>query len=150
MLNPTAQQRKIKEVYFVLAGPENSCPQRHVMLRTKFNKNGAKIPSKTTDKSTFQLGSILWPTWSHFGKVWGVKMRPSWHQIASKMTLQINPKNDHILDRSWDQFGAPTWLPRGSARNNVSTFFLLLSPSWGQDGPKTPQEPPQIPILIDF
>ena len=75
-----------------------------VALFQKINKNDAKILSKTAFKSTPQLGSILWPTWLHFGRVLGVKMDPSWHQIASKMALQIHPKNDHILNRSWDQF----------------------------------------------
>ena len=60
------------------------------MLRSKINKNGAKIPSKTSVKSTSQQGSILEPTWLHFGKVLGAKLGPSWHKIAPK----VDTKND--------------------------------------------------------
>ena len=69
------------------------------MLRYIFNKNGAKIPSKTNVKSTPQLASILVPTWLHFGRVLGAKLEPSWHQIASKADPKNDTKNDHLLDR---------------------------------------------------
>ena len=47
------------------------------MLRSKINKNGAKIPSKTSVKSTPQLASILEPIWLHFGRVLGAKLAPN-------------------------------------------------------------------------
>ena len=64
----------------------------HVMLCTKFNKIGAKIPSKTSVKSTSQLGSILEPTWLHFGRVLGAKLEPRSHQIAPKVDLKKDRK----------------------------------------------------------
>ena len=125
----------------------------HVMLATKMYKNPYNNPQKTGLKSTPQLGSILWPTWPHFGRVWGVKMEPSWHQIASKMTLQIYPKNDHILNRSWDQFWSilgSNLAPKRGPKKSFFDVFLALEPILG---PRWPQDPPralQITILIDF
>ena len=39
----------------------------HVMLSTKIDKNRLSILQKTASKSMLQLGSILEPTWLHFG-----------------------------------------------------------------------------------
>ena len=61
----------------------------HVMLSTKIYKNRPNILQKTAPKSMLQLGSILEPTWLHFGRVLGAKMGPSWLQMAPK----IDPKN---------------------------------------------------------
>ena len=125
----------------------------HVMLATKMYKNPHSNLQKTGLKSTPQLGSILWPTWPHFGRVWGVKMDPSWHQIASEMTLQIHPKNDHILNRSWDQFWSilgSNLAPKRGPKKSFFDVFLALEPILG---PRWPQDPPralQITILIDF
>ena len=74
------------------------------MLSQQINKKRPNIHQKIPLKSTPQLGSILAPTWLHFGEVLGAKMRPSWHQIAAKLDLQIDQKINHISDRSWDQF----------------------------------------------
>ena len=74
------------------------------MLRQEINKKHSNIDQKTPLKSTPQLGSILEPTWLHFGEVLEAKMGPSWHQIAPKLDLQIDQKIDHISDRSWDRF----------------------------------------------
>ena len=49
----------------------------HVMLGQKINKNPSKIHHKTALKSTPQLASILEPTWPHFWRVLGSKMRPN-------------------------------------------------------------------------
>ena len=62
----------------------------HVMLCTKIDKHRPNIPQKTALKSMLQVGSILEPTWVNFGRVWGVKMGPSWLQMAPK----IDPKSD--------------------------------------------------------
>ena len=92
------------------------------MLCTKFNKNGAKIPSKTTVKSTSQLGSILEPTWLHFGRVLGAKLEPRWHQIAPKVDSKKYEKKNQNLDATFDQF--------------LSQLGSILGgfgdPSWGQ------------------
>ena len=71
----------------------------HVMLSTKIDKNRPNILQKTAPKSMLQLGSILKPTWLHFGRVLGVKMEPRWHQIAPKIDPKNDQKNDHLLDR---------------------------------------------------
>ena len=76
------------------------CYIGHAMLRPQINNKCAKSPSKTALKSTPQLASILEPTWLHFGRVWGAKLEPSWHQMASKVDPKSDPKNDHRLDRS--------------------------------------------------
>ena len=76
------------------------------------------------------------PTCIDFGAnldlFWGGFWKPSWHQIAPKVDAQRYQKNDHLLDRSWEQFSwtlAPIWEPRWSPK----------PPSWSQDRPKTPQ-----------
>ena len=118
----------------------------HVRLATKMYKNPYNNLQKTGLESTPQLGSILWPTWPHFGRVLGVKMGPSWHKSLQKWLSKSIQKMITFwiaLGTDFDRFGAPTWLPRGGPRNFCSMFFLLLSQSWGQDGPKTPQEPPK-------
>ena len=134
-VNPTAQQPKYRKTIKF----SDSCTffidfnySSLGMLRSKINKNGIKIPSKTSVKSTSQQGSILKPTWLHFGRALGAKLEPSWHQIASKVDAKRYQKNDHLLDRSWEQFScilAPIGEPRWSSK----------PPSWSQDRPKTPQ-----------
>ena len=76
----------------------------YVMLSTKINKNRPNIHQKTALKFMLQFWSILEPTWLYFGRVLGAKMGPRWHQIVAKIDLQIDQKNDHLLDRSWEQF----------------------------------------------
>ena len=71
----------------------------YVMLYTKINKHGANIHQKTTLKSMLQCSLILETTWLYFGKVWGVKMGPRWHQIASKIDPKINKKDYQLWDR---------------------------------------------------
>ena len=71
----------------------------HVMLSTKTDKNRLNILLKTASKSMLQLGSILEPTWLHFGRVLGVKMWPSWLQLALKTDPKNDTKNDHLWYR---------------------------------------------------
>ena len=70
----------------------------HVMLSTKIDKNQPNILQKTAPKSMLQLGSILEPTWFHFGRVMGAKMGPSWLQMASKIYPKNDQKNYKFLD----------------------------------------------------
>ena len=96
------------------------------MLCTKFDKKGAKIPSKTTVKSTSQLGSILDPTWLHFGRVLEAKLEPRSHQIVPKVDPKNDQKKDHLLDGSCNRFGsilAPAW--GGPSGYFLATFWLL-------------------------
>ena len=118
-------------------------------------KNGPNIDQKTALKPTLQLGSILEPTWLHFGRVLGSKMRPSWTKSLQKSIFKSIRKIIMFriaLGTDFSRFWAPTWLPRGGPRNHFWRFFGLLEPSWGQDGPKTlprahksPQDPPKTP-----
>ena len=92
-LNPTAQQPQYRKTNkfgdsstFFIDFSYSSLS----MLRSKINKNGAKIPSKTSAKSTPQLASILVPIWLHFGRVLGAKLAPNRSQsrctkISTKM-----------------------------------------------------------------
>ena len=117
------------------------------------NKNDANILPKTSLKSTPKLGSILDPTWHHFGRVLGAKMGPSWHQIASKINLQNDQKmitfwiaSKSIFGRFWSQNGPQM----GVTNVYILEHFGLLGVSWAQDGPKTPPRRPPAPILDDF
>ena len=56
-----------------------------------------------SDQFWCQLGPL-------FGKVLGAKMGPSWHQIALKINLPCDYKNDHMADCSWYRF-LPIWGP---------------------------------------
>ena len=80
------------------------CYFDHAMLMQKINKNAAKSLSKTPLKSTPKLASILEPTWLHFGRALGTKLGTSCHKMASKIVPKRDQKNDHCLDRSWEQF----------------------------------------------
>ena len=60
----------------------------HVMLSTKIDKNRLNILLETASKSMLQLGSILEPTWLHFGRVLGgqnvAKLAPIGSNYPSK------------------------------------------------------------------
>ena len=93
------------------------------------------------------------PTWLHFGKAWGIETGLSWHQIGPKRDLQIDPKNDHILDRFWIQFWSILDLSMAPKRGPKNFFFhviLALEPAWGpgwvQDSPRSSK----IPVLVDL
>ena len=134
------------------------------MWCSETNQNGANIYQKTGLKSTPQLVSILEPTWLHFGMVLGVKMGPSWHQIAPKIDLQIDQKNDRILNPSWHRFWtildpnlAPKRGPKKSLFEVILALEAVLGPRWPQDPPRVLPRPSQRvsgtdlePILDDF
>ena len=134
------------------------------MLSTKIDKNRLNILLKTASKSMLQLGSILEPTWLHFGRVWGVKMWPSWLQLALKIDPKNDTKNDHLLYRLkidfWSILGPNLAPKRGKHYSDFGAFFdlgALLGPRCPQDPSKrplgTPKTPPRGllgPILEDF
>ena len=101
---PTAQQPTIQPCQnslsfcVLLATSAISC---YVEM---FDKNGSNILPKTALKSTPQLGSILEPTWLHFGRVWGAKLGPSRTKSLQKSSQKVIKKNAHFLDRSWYRF----------------------------------------------
>ena len=58
-------------------------------------------------------------------------MASSWHQIASKINLQIGHLIDSVSDRFWDQFW-PVWDPFGAPWVSSGSFedhfgFILIS-----------------------
>ena len=138
------------------------------MLGQKINKNRPNILQKTILKTMPQLGWILGPTWLYFGKVLGAKMGPSWFQMALNIDPKANQKHDHFLNACKIEFLHDFWLQLGGSRGvQLSAFgslFVLLEPSWGQDGPrwrqdgpkrsqdasKTPRRGLMGPILVDF
>ena len=120
----------------------------YVMLFTKIYKNRLNNLQKTALKSMLEVGAILEPTWPHLGTVLRPKMEPNWHQIPSKIDFQIDQKNNHIFNHSWDDFFSilgPNLAPKRGPRTNFSTSFSFLAPSWGQDAPKVPPRSPQDP-----
>ena len=70
----------------------------YVVLSTKIHKNQHNIHQKTALKFMLQFSSILEPTWLCYGKVWGDKMGPRWHQIDPKIDPKImkNRSKNHI------------------------------------------------------
>ena len=56
-----------------------------VTERATIHKKRPSIFQKIALKSMLQLGSILEPTWLHFGRVLGAKREPSWLQMVSKI-----------------------------------------------------------------
>ena len=118
------------------------------MLFTKIYKNRLNNLQKTALKSMLEVGAILGPTCPHLGTVLRPKMEPNWHQIPSKIDFQIDQKNNHIFNHSWDDFFSilgPNLAPKRGPRTNFSTSFSFLAPSWGQDAPKVPPRSPQDP-----
>ena len=106
----------------------------HAMLSQQINKKRPNIHQKTPLKSTPQLGSILAPTWLHFGRFW----EPKWGQVGTKLlqnsifksikkliTFQI------ALGTDFDRFWAPKWAPIGWQNFHFLASFSLLGPSWG-------------------
>ena len=92
----------------------------------------------------------IWePTWTHFGKVWGAKMEPSWYQIAPKIDLQIDWQNHPILDPSWARFWSiliPNLAPKRGSRNKLLEVFLALETVlWRRSLQDPPKRSPRLP-----
>ena len=65
------------------------------------------------------LELILNRFWLHFGSILGVQMEPSWHQIGSKIDLQIDQKMITFwiaLGSDFGRFWPPTWPPYGGSQ----------------------------------
>ena len=104
----------------------------YVMLYTKLNKKWYRNPFNNSSQINTKLGSILHPTWLHFGRFLDPKMEPNSLQIASKIYLQIDHLMDSVSDRSWNRFW-PILNP------NLEPKTAQDPPSWSQDAPKTLQ-----------
>ena len=104
----------------------------YVMLCTKLKKKWYRNPFKNSSQINTKLGSILHPTWLHFGRFLDPKMEPNSLQIVWKINLQIDHLMDSVSDRSWDRFW-PILSP------NLEPKTAQDPPSWSQDAPKTLQ-----------
>ena len=114
----------------------------------KSMKSYTKIPSKTVFKSTPQVGSIWEPTLAHFGKVWGARMGPNWHQIVTKIKFRINQKTKTFridLDTNFGRILDPEMAPSRGAQKSL---FEVL-PLWGHLGAKMmAPRPPRHPKIL--
>ena len=139
----------------------------YVMLCTKFNKKWYRNPFKNSSQINTKLGSILHPTWLHFGRFLEPKMEPNSLQIASKINLQIDHLMDSVSDRSWDRFCSilspnlepktaqdpilkASWaiLERKSEKNQTKMGPKLIT--FNQHDPKYPQSRPRTPPWTSF
>ena len=77
--------------------------------------------------------TLLFFFWgSRWGQVGTKSLQKSIFKLIIKtITFRI------ALGADFDRFWAPKWPPRGGPRNQFSTFFELLGPSWLQDGTKS-------------
>ena len=125
------------------------CYFGHVISCSNINKHGPKINHKTALKSTPQLGSILEPTWLHFGRVWGSKMGPSWTKSLQKSIFKSIKKlslSESLLGPIFIDFGLQNRPQEGAPEITFRHFFSSwshLGPKIPQDLPKSPQDPPQ-------
>ena len=95
------------------------------------------------DFAWLPFGSLLKPTWLHFGRVWGTKLGPSWHQIAPKIDPKKQSKNwSHfvsIFGRLLLDFGANLDPNLGEQRFVMLTYVGF----WGHLGAKMTPGPPK-------
>ena len=67
-------------------------------------------------------------------------MGPSWVQMAPKIDLKLDPRNDHICDRSWDRFwedfGPQLRGPGGSNESAVRHLFRFWCPLGAKTSPR--------------
>ena len=103
----------------------------------KTAKNVSNIHPKIASRTMLQAASILAPTWLDFGLVLAPKLKPNWHQVASKIYPKSKHKNDHALDRqlgpTWPQLGpnlAPTWPNLAQLGPNLAQLGPNLAPTW--------------------
>ena len=139
----------------------------YVMLCTKFNKKWYRNPFKNSSQINTKLGSILNPTWLHFGRFLEPKMEQNSLQISSKINLQIDHLMDSVSDRSWDRFCSilspnlepktaqdpilnASWaiLERKSEKNPTKMGPKLIT--FNQHEPKDPQSRPRTPPCTSF
>ena len=138
----------------------HSCP-RLCYVVYKIDKKWYRNPFKNNSQINTKLGSILHPTWLHFGRFLEAKMEPSSLQIASKINLQIDHLMDSGSDSSWDRFWPilnPNLEPKTGPRcaqdppnwtqNKTKTYHF--QPTWPQIPLQSPQDAPMDLMFIDF
>ena len=119
----------------------------------KINKNRPKIVTKTSLKSTPQLGSIWEPTCLHFGRVWGAKLGQDGTKSLQKSIFKLIKKIITFwiaLGIDFYGFWPPTWPPRGGENVWIFALGTLLGASWGDLGAQMAPRPLQNEILDDF
>ena len=102
----------------------------YVMLCTKFKKKWYRNPFKNSSQINTKLGSVLHPTWLHFGRFLEVKMEPNSLQDAFKMqSFFILFLTSFFID-----------------------FYPNLAPTWPPNPPQNPSKSRQksIPNRIWF
>ena len=94
--NSKKYTKHIGFLYFLLLRP---C---HVTLKIqwKSSQHRSEKSSQINTPTWLDFGANLAPFWEGFGVQDGAKL----DQIGPKIDLQINQKNDHLSDRSWDRF----------------------------------------------
>ena len=120
-------------------------------------KNVSNILPKLAYKTVLQVGSILDPTWLHFGRVLAPKLEPSWHQNTLKIDPRTYEKTDRLLNRLrtdflWIlvNFGLQDGVKFSCIWRHLSSLEGVFVGSWGIMGPKTLQELIFSWFLIDF
>ena len=106
------------------------------ILRWKIKKNGAKIHSKTSVKSTPQLASILAPIWLHFGMVLGAKLVPK----RSKRRSQKWSKKQSPFRWPLDGFLIDFRVQFGGQMGRWDRSSHSFLSSWDR---RSPQDPPR-------
>ena len=102
------------------------------------------MESKINQKIDPNLDAIFSRFLSQLGSILGGFWPPSWSQVGTKWHQNPTPQPIKKIIAFWKGSGsilggfwAPTW---GGCKVVVGWLFWLLGPSWGQDGPRTPQD----------
>ena len=144
------------------------------MLCTKLKKKWYRNPFKNSSQINTKLGSILHPTWLHFGRFLEVKMEPNSLQDVFKMQSFFHSFLASFFIDFYPNL-APTWSQLGPNLASKSTPKFIQDPSWSDKvkkiqpkwgpnsslstnmSPKTPKVAPGRPhvphfhwFLIDF
>ena len=125
------------------------CYFAYLNLGPKTIKNGSNILPKLASKTMLQDGSILDPTWLHFGKVLAPKLEPSWHQNALKIDPRTYQKKERLLNRLRTDF----WcilvnfgIQDGGVMGN--TFAPYWGSLWGLGGSWAPRPSKSRSLLL--
>ena len=119
-------------------------------LRSEIAKKTSPGRSKFKQKIGQHLDFFFDGFWDQLGSILGGFWRPSWTQVGTKCHQNPTPKPIKKITgfrkaAGWilGGFWLSTWRVLGGPSGVRRATFLLLEPSWRQDGPKTPQEAPR-------
>ena len=118
----------------------HGCVRKAVFLG--FDAMHAFLCGKRLSGSPHKIASCMAfgnPTWLHFVKVLGAKLKPNWQKSARKVD-QKKYKNYNILDRSWTDLwwtlACITSTPKGVRRSGFWSSLGGLGYSWLLFGPR--------------